>query len=381
MDFALNEEQRMIGDALARFVQQHYDFPSRQRLLRTEAGYSRAHWQLFAEMGLLALPLDEEYGGVNADFSYTALLMEAIGKGLVVEPYVASVVLGGGVLRRAAGTPEHAALLQQLAAGDVLLAFAHDEPDAVTPVRPATRARRKGDGYLLSGVKQLVLHGGVADHFIVSASDAASGALLLFLVDAAQGGVDMRRYRTVDGLPACDLQLRDVMLGAGQLLAQGDSAAAILAEVQTEALAALCCEASGCVQALLDTTLDYVRQRQQFGRAIAGFQVIQHRLADFYVEVEQIRSMALLASRSIAAASPQRHRSVAAAKAYIGEAGVRVGHMAIQLHGAMGMTEELAVGAYHKRLLMIQALFGDGGAQVERYIALEQGEHDDATTE
>jgi alkylation response protein AidB-like acyl-CoA dehydrogenase len=373
MDFALNDEQRMIDDALARFVQQHYDFPARQRLLRTEAGYSRAHWQLFAEMGLLALPLDEEYGGVNADFSYTALLMESIGKGLVAEPYLAGVVLGGGVLRRAANTPQHAAMLRQLAAGEVLLAFAHDEPDAVTPAAPATRSRRHGDGYVLNGVKQLVLHGAAADHFIVSASDADSGELQLFLADAGQGGVALHRYRTVDGLPVCDMHLHELALDAGRLLAQGETAATILAEVLTDALAALCCEASGCAQALLDATLDYVRQRQQFGRAIGSFQVIQHRMADCYVEVEQIKSMALLASRSVAAGAPQRHRSVAAAKAYIGEAAVRVGHTAIQLHGAMGMTEELAVGAYHKRLLVIQALFGDAGAQVERYIALEQG--------
>jgi alkylation response protein AidB-like acyl-CoA dehydrogenase len=373
MDFALNDEQRMINDALTRFVQQHYDFPARQRLLRTEAGYSRAHWQLFAEMGLLALPLDVEYGGVNADFSYTALLMESIGKGLVAEPYLASVVLGGGALGRAANTPQHAAMLRQLAAGEVLLAFAHDEPDAVTPATPAARSRRHGDGYVLNGVKQLVLHGPAADHFIVSASDADSGELQLFLADAGQDGAALHRYRTVDGLPACDLHLRELALDAGRLLAQGETAAAILAEVLTEALAALCCEASGCAQALLDATLDYVRQRQQFGRAIGSFQVIQHRMADCYVEVEQIKSMALLASRSVAAGAPQRHRSVAAAKAYIGEAAVRVGHTAIQLHGAMGMTEELAVGAYHKRLLVIQALFGDAGAQVERYIALEQG--------
>jgi alkylation response protein AidB-like acyl-CoA dehydrogenase len=372
MDFALNDEQRMIDDALARFVQQHYDFPARQRLLRTEAGYSRAHWLLFAEMGLLALPLDEEYGGVSADFSYTALLMESIGKGLVAEPYLASVVLGGGVLRRAAHAPQHAAMLQQLAAGEVLLAFAHDEPDAVTPAAPATRSRRQGSGYVLNGAKQLVLHGANADHFIVSASDADSGELQLFLAGAGQGGLVQHRYRTVDGLPACDLQLHELALDAGQLLAQGETAAAILAEVLSEAMAALCCEASGCAQALLDATLDYVRQRKQFGRAISSFQVIQHRMADCYVEVEQIKSMALLASRSVAAGAPQRHRSVAAAKAYIGEAAVRVGHTAIQLHGAMGMTEELSVGAYHKRLLVIQALFGDAGAQIERYIALEQ---------
>jgi alkylation response protein AidB-like acyl-CoA dehydrogenase len=373
MDFAPNDEQRMINDALTRFVQQHYDFPARQRLLRTDAGYSRAHWQLFAEMGLLALPLDEEYGGVNADFSYTALMMESIGKGLVAEPYLASVVLGGGVLRRTANTPQHAAMLHQLAAGEVLLAFAHDEPDAVTPAAPDTRSRRHGDGYVLNGFKQLVLHGPAADYFIVSASDADSGELQLFLADAGRDGAALHRYRTVDGLPACDLHLHDLALDAGRLLAQGETAAAILAEVLTEALAALCCEASGCAQALLDATLDYVRQRQQFGRAIGSFQVIQHRMADCYVEVEQIKSMALLASRSIAAGAPQRHRSVAAAKAYIGEAAVRVGHTAIQLHGAMGMTEELAVGAYHKRLLVIQALFGDAGAQVERYIELESG--------
>lgn len=365
MNLELNDDQRILSDTLERFVKQSYDYPARRALVRTESGYAQAHWQLFADIGLLALPLPEQYGGLNADFSYLGLVMEWIGKGLVAEPYLASVILGGGTLRRLPAAPLPAACLAALAAGQMTLALADDEADPAAPLRAILRH----DGLLVDGAKRLVVHGTDADRIIVTAR--IDGELALLLVDARQAGVERRAYRTVDGLPACDLVLHGLVLAKECLLAQGAAAEAILREVLTEAMAALCAEACGCMQALFDMTLEYVQQRKQFGRAIGSFQVIQHRLAEAFTDLEQVKSMALLATRSVSSAAPGRHRDVAAAKAFIGEAALSMGHTAIQLHGAMGMTEELAVGGYHKRLLVINALLGDARSQLGRWMAMD----------
>jgi len=366
MNLELNDDQRIISDTLERFVKQHYDYPARRELVRTETGYARTHWLFYADIGLLALPLPEEYGGLDADFSYLGLVMEWFGKGLVAEPYLASVILGGGILRRLPAAPLPSSCLAALAEGRMTLALADDEADPAAPLRAVVR----DDSVLVDGAKRLVVHGTDADRIIVTAR--IDGALALLLVDAEHEGVERRGYRTVDGLPACDLVLREVVLAKDCLLAQGEAAEAILCEVLTEAMAALCAEACGCMQALFDMTLDYVQQRKQFGRAIGSFQVIQHRLAEAFTDLEQVKSMALLATRSVSSAAPGRHRDVAAAKAFIGEAALRMGHTAIQLHGAMGMTEELAVGGYHKRLLVINALLGDARSQLGRWMGMGQ---------
>jgi len=366
MKFALDEDQRSISDLLQRFVQEHYEYSKRRRLVAAEPGYSPQHWQRFTDLGLLGLSLPAESGGLNLDFTYTALVMEWLGRGLVVEPYFSSVVLAGGVLKYAPHGPRRSDCLAALCEGTLLLALAHEESGSEGRVQQiATRARAQAGGYVVSGTKQLVLHGPSADRFVVSA--CKDGSLLLFLLDARQAGIELTPYRTVDGLPACDLILREVTVERAQVLAEGESAQAILRDVVTEAIAALCAEAVGCMQALFDITLDYVKQRKQFGRALGSFQVIQHRLADCFVDLEQSRSMALLAANSVAAGAVDRHRSVAAAKAFIGEASLRMGHEAIQLHGGMGMTEELSVGGYHKRLLVIQSVFGDVDQQIERF--------------
>lgn len=370
MNLELNDDQRIISDTLERFVKESYDYPARRALVRSATGYAQAHWKFYADIGLLALPLPEQYGGLDADFSYLGLVMEWFGKGLVAEPYLASVILGGGILRRLPAAPLPAACLAALAAGGMTLALADDEADPAAPLRAVVR----DDGIFLDGAKRLVVHGPGADRIIVTAH--IDGAVALLLVDPGQAGVERRAYRTVDGLPACDLVLRELVLAQECLLARGAAAAAILREVLTEAMAALCAEACGCMQALFDMTLDYVQQRKQFGRAIGSFQVIQHRLAEAFTDLEQVKSMALLATRSVSSASPDRHRDVAAAKAFIGEAALRMGHTAIQLHGAMGMTEELAVGGYHKRLLVINALMGDARSQLGRWMEMnDPGRH------
>ena len=362
MDLELNDDQKIISNSLERFIKTSCDYPARRALADTAAGFSPAHWQFFAEMGLLALPLPEQCGGLEADFSYTALVMEWFGKGLVAEPYLAAVVLAGGILRRIPASPLQAECLLALGEGRTIFAFAGE--DAAT-----TRACGHEGGYLLNGARRLVAHGSSASQLIVSAELDGEPALLL--VDAGQQGVAIDACRTIDSLPACDLALHEVRVGAERLLARGEAVAAIVREASDEALAAMCAEACGCMDALFDMTLDYVQQRKQFGRAIGSFQVIQHRLADAYTELEQVRSMALVAARSISSGAPSRHSDIAAAMAFICEAGQRMGHTAIQLHGAMGMTQELAVGGYHRRLLAIAAQAGGARGQVERFIALQ----------
>ncbi len=363
MDLELNDDQKIIGDSLQRFIKESYDYPARRALSATAAGFSPAHWQFFADMGLLALPLPEQHGGLDADFSYTALVMEWFGRGLVAEPYLATVIQAGGILRRIAPSALQAVCLQALGEGKTIFAFAGEEASG-------THARSEDGGYVLDGVKRLVAHGPSAAQLIVSAELDGEPALLL--VAAGQPGVTIDAYRTIDSLPACDAMLCGVRVEADHVLARGGSVAEILQEVASETLAAMCAEACGCMDALFDMTLDYVQQRKQFGRTIGSFQAIQHRLADAYTELELVRSMALVAARGVSSGAPGRHRDIAAAMAFIGEAGQRMGHTAIQLHGAMGMTQELAVGGYHRRLLAIAAQAGGARRQVDRFIKLQE---------
>ncbi|CAG4884802.1 Pimeloyl-CoA dehydrogenase small subunit [Georgfuchsia toluolica] len=373
MNFTLNEDQKRIVDSLERFIQNNYEYPKRRQILASELGFSRNHWQFFANMGLLGLPFAEEFGGLNLDFAYTALVMEWFGRGLIVEPFLSSVMLSGGLIKHAGTKAQRATCLAPLIEGRLLLAFAHEDSGSRFGKRSQkTRAQPQGNGFVVNGGKRLVIHGQSADRFVVSAAGAAGEQdSFLFLLDADQAGMQIDSYRTVDGQPACDLRLHNVTVPRDHVLAEGKAAQAALKNVLTEATAGLCAEAYGCMQVLFDMTLDYVQQRKQFGKTIGSFQVIQHHMVDCYMDLEQARSMALLASSSIASESPDRHQNVAAAKAFIAEAGLRMGHAAIQLHGAMGMTEELAVGGYHKRLLMIQTLLGDPNYQIDRLIDLE----------
>ncbi|MES2261218.1 MAG: acyl-CoA dehydrogenase family protein [Pseudomonadota bacterium] len=363
MNLELNEDQQLIDHALERYLKSAGDYAARRALAQTAPGYAQEDWQFFADIGLLAMSFPEQFGGQDAGFGDTALVMERFGKELLTVPYLAGVVLAGGVLRRVAASPLRAECLDALGQGRMLLAAGID-PDTTN-----LRAQACEGGYRIDGGAQLVMHGPAAQRYIVTAE--LNGAPALLLVDAGPAGPVVEPYRLIDGSPACDLAFDEVVVARERLLAHGESAASIVQDVLAEARAALCAEAAGCMQALFGMTLDYVRQRKQFGRAIGSFQVIQHRLADGYTALEQVKSMALLAARSVGSGAASRHRDVAAAKAFIGEAGIRMGHDAIQLHGAMGMTEELAVGGYHKRLLVIDALLGDACVQVGRFIAME----------
>ena len=359
MDFDYSDEQRLLGESVTRFIADRYDFESRLKAMRGPCGWSREAWRELAELGLLALPFADEDGGFGGGGVETMVVMEALGRGLVLEPYLATVILAGGVLRHAASPVQRAARIPALIAGEHLMALAHQEPNAPRHVLSAsTRAHRTpSGGWALSGRKLSVLHGADADEFVVSATTAAG--LSLFLVPSDAAGA-IRRSRTgYDGLALADLELEQVLLPAGALVGGEGLGAGILASVFEEANAALAAEAVGIMADTLDLTTDYLRTRSQFGVPIGSFQALQHRAVDMLIQLELARSMAILAAVSLDQPTETRRRNIAAAKVQIGRSGRYIGQQAVQLHGAIGITAEYKVGHAFKRLTAIDALFGD----------------------
>jgi pimeloyl-CoA dehydrogenase small subunit len=368
MDFDLTEEQRMLGDSVNRLVADAYDDFEKRKAYRAEpAGYAAANWAAMAEMGLLGLPLTEEQGGFGGGPVETMIVMEAIGRGLVVEPYLATVVLGLGLLRRTGADPD---LLAGVAAGEVTLAFAHQERQARHDLHDvATTARQEGDAWRLDGAKGVVLHGDSAARILVSAR--LSGArrdrdgIGLFLLDPAAQGVTRRGYATQDGLRAAE-----IVLEAAPATLLAENALPLIELVADEAIAALCAEAVGAMEALRDLTVDYLKTRQQFGTAIAAFQALQHRAADMLVATEQARSMTMYAAMMVGHPDPAaRATALSAAKALVGRLADQLGKEAIQLHGGIGVTEEYKAGHYFKRLSMLGVLFGDTDHHLRRVVA------------
>jgi alkylation response protein AidB-like acyl-CoA dehydrogenase len=358
MDFDHSDEQRLLAETVGRFVVERCDFESRLKTLATPEGWSRHAWHEMAELGLLALPFAEADGGFGGGGVETMIVMEALGRGLVLEPYLATVVLGGGVLRRAASAEQRAARLPELIAGAHVMTLAHQEPRAPRHgLAVTTRAHRNGSDWALSGRKIAVLHGAAADEIVVSAATAAG--LSLFLVPTGAAGVSRRAQRGYDGVPVAEIAFDKVKLPADALIGIEGLGGEILTEVFEEANAALAAEAVGIMADTLDVTVEYLKTRNQFGVPIGSFQALQHRTVDMLMQVELARSMAILAALSLDQPAEQRRRNIAAAKVQIGRAGRFIGQQAVQLHGAIGITAEYKVGHAFKRLTAIDALFGD----------------------
>jgi pimeloyl-CoA dehydrogenase small subunit len=372
MDFDLSEDQRLLKDSVDRLVLDQYQFEQRKKYIREPAGYSAAMWDQITELGLLGLPFEETLGGFGGGAVETAIVMEAFGRGLVLEPFFATVILGGGLLRRAAPASVLGALAPKVAAGKLKLAFAHVERHSRYDLADvSTTAHKDGSGYMLDGVKSVVIHGDTADRVFVTARIAGErrdrNGIGLFLIDPASPGVSRRGYPTQDGQRAAELTLANVRVSAEDLLS--DNALPLVEHVIDEAIAALCAEAVGAMQAMQDLTLEYLKTRKQFGRAIGSFQVLQHRSVDMLVAIEQARSMAMFAAVMAAEENPiERRRAICAAKVQIGRSGRHVGQEAIQLHGGIGMTNEYAVGHYFKRVTMIDQLYGDADTHLS-YLA------------
>ena len=376
MNFELSEEQRLLKDSAERFVREHCALERRRALVEEEPGYSEIRWRQMAELGWLGVGVPEEYGGTGGGPVETMVLMEAFGAGLVPEPYFPSVVLGAGLVETAGSAAQKEAILPALVAGDLKLAFAWVEPRAGYDLFDVeTTAERRGDGYVINGAKGVVLGAPSADRIVVCARTAGGTrdphGIGLFLVDREASGLKLRGYRTVDGLRAAEISLDNVAAGEDAVLGDPQGALPVVEAVAERAIAALCAEAVGAMDVVVRDTAEYLKTRKQFGRPIGAFQVLQHQFTDMLMAAEEARSMMYVATLRLAERDPvQRAKAVSGAKHLIGKHGRFIGQRAIALHGGMGMTEEMAVGHYFKRLTMIDVMFGDEAYHLKRYAAL-----------
>src|SRR5215813_13423727 len=372
MDFELTDEQRLLRESVDRLLADHYAFAQRRGYLAEPEGWSTALWSRYAEQGLLGLPFAEEYGGFGGGPIEVMLVMEAFGRVLALEPYLATVVLGGAALRLAGNEAQKSAILPQITEGGMLLAFAHGERQARYDLSDVlTTAKPKGGGWLLDGAKSVVLHGDSADRLIVSARTAGErddvDGMTLFIVDAAANGVARRSYPMRDGMRAAEISLSGVEVGAEDVLGEVGAAFPIIERVVEAGIAATCAEAVGAMETMQAMTLEYLKTRQQFGRPIGQNQVLQHRATEMLIELERGRSMAMLAAMMVEEPdAAERAHNIAMAKVGIGQASKFVAQNAIQLHGGIGMTEEYAVGHYFRRCMVIEHTFGDTAHHLSR---------------
>ena len=374
MDFNFSDEQNMLRDSVSRFIATEYDFDKRRAMLQTdEAG--RKHWKAFAEMGLLAAPLPEEHGGLGGGPVDVLVVMEEFGKGLVLEPYLQTVVIGGRMLARSGSDAQKEQHLPAIASGERIMAFAYAEPGGRFNLADlTTSAKRQGTGFVLNGHKAVVIGAPHADCLLVTARTSGgrreANGVSIFLLPKSAPGVSTRDFFTVDGFRASEVYFENVKLGVEHLVGDLDAGLAIAEQAADEAIAALSAEAVGCMREMHDQTLDYAKQRKQFGVPIASFQVLQHRLVDMYMATEQSVSMAYMAALKMNERAEERASSAAAAKVQIGKAGRFVGQAAVQIHGGMGVTDEMKIGHYFKRVTMIDAQFGNVDHHLARYAAL-----------
>jgi len=365
MDFALTEEQQLLRHSVERLFADHYSFEQRKRYLQEAGGFSGALWRRYAELGLLGLPFAEEHGGSAGGPVETMIVMEQIGRALALEPYLATVVLAGGLIRLGGSAAMRADLLPKVGGGELILAFAHTEPQSRYDLADvAAKARRDGTGYVLDGAKTLVLHGDSAGKFVVSARLSGGqrdrDGLGLFLVDAGAPGVAVRGYATIDGMRAAEVTLTGVRVAAEAAIGTPGAAFPLIERVVDMAIAALSAEAVGVMGALHAATVDHMKTRKQFGVTIGSFQALQHRATDMFVALEQARSMAMLATMMAAEEDTrERRQAISAAKVQIGRSGRFVGQQAVQIHGGIGMTMEASVGHYFKRITALDTMFGD----------------------
>ncbi|WP_417543193.1 acyl-CoA dehydrogenase family protein [Marinobacter sp.] len=376
MDFRLNEEQQMLQDTVARLVRGEYSFEKRLEFSETDAGFSVDFWRQLSELGLTAVPFSEELGGFGGGGVEVQSVMTELGRGLCLEPYLQSVIFGGGLIGQAGNDSQKETWLGGIASGEVQAAVALQEPQSFYNLNDVeTRAEKKDGGYLLNGRKAVVIGGHCADVILVSArmsGDARdSGGISLFALKADTAGIERRVYPTIDGSKGCDLTLNNVQVSAGALLGEEGKAAEVIEYQAGRAIAALCAEAVGVMEVANELTLDYLKQRKQFGVPIGKFQVLQHRMVDMMSELEQARSMATLAA-SVAdeEQSGERRRVLAAAKSVIGRSGQFISEQGIQSHGGIGMTWEYNFAHYAKRLIMINHQLGDDDFHLERYASL-----------
>jgi alkylation response protein AidB-like acyl-CoA dehydrogenase len=360
MDFELSQDQDLLRDSLQRLIAREYSFERRQEIIQTPYGSSPNVWSLLAEQGVLGAGLPEEHGGFGGPVE-TLIVMEEIGRGLVLEPYMSSVVVCGGLIRDYGNSAQRSIHLPRIVRGECRGALAHHEDGARYSLGYVnTTARRDNHSFVLNGRKTVIQDGALADIVVVSARDEQAGGLLLFLLDSKTPGLEWTRYRTHDGRSAADLSLGNLRVSEETLLGEAGAGLAAIEQAVDYSIAALCAEAVGAMEALNAATLQHLKTRKQFGQPIGRFQVLQHRMADMFLMATQAKSMSFLATgRCREQNLTERRRALSAAKAFVGKAARFVGQQAVQLHGGMGMSAELNVSHYFKRLTLINATWGD----------------------
>jgi alkylation response protein AidB-like acyl-CoA dehydrogenase len=374
MDFNLTKEQEQLSDTVQRFVAKEYTAERRKAILKSKEGFSREVWAKLGELGLLALQVPEEHGGMGASAVEVLLTMNAIGKGLLLEPFLPSAILGTALVRELGSAEQKGSILPRLAAGELIVVPAHGEAGARYDLeRVATKAIASADGFVLEGKKTVVLHAPAADLLIVSARTSGKvdeeAGISLFVVPRDAPGVSLQAYPTMDGQRAADVTLHEVRVPRSSLLGPLSGAFATLSAVFDLGLAALCAEAVGALQASLDATVEYTKTRKQFGQPIGKFQALQHRMVDMFIHVEQARSMSFLAAmRCTDPDAAVRRGAVSAAKVLVGQACRYVGQQSIQLHGGMGMTDELLISHHFRRLAAIELSLGDTEHHLEQFV-------------
>jgi len=378
MDFSFTSEQDMLRDTVAKLVAQQYDFDTRRKIAKSDAGWRPEMWAQFAELGLLGASFTEAEGGFGSGPIEAMIISEEFGKGLVIEPYLQTVVIAGNFLRHGGTDAQKEEHITGIIGGESIFAFAYSEPKSRFDLNDvSTTAKKDGAGYVLNGHKAVVLGAPFATHLIVTARTSGgqrdTGGVSVFIVPKGAKGVTTRDYPTVDGLRASEVYFENVAVGADAVIGAVDGGLPLAEKVVDNAIAALCAEAVGCFKVLNEATISYAKQRKQFGQPIANFQVLQHRMVDMFMAAEQASSMTYMLTLKLDEADKARKMAASAAKVQIGKAGKLVSQDAVQIHGGMGMTDELNVGHFFKRVTMIESQFGNTDWHLRRYTDLAAG--------
>ena len=367
MNLNYSDEQNMLREQVLKFCETNYDFIDREKILETEAGYSQDNWKQFAELGWLAVPFKEENGGFNFGPIELTVLFEEFGKALVVEPYLSSVVMSGTILENS-NHSNKSSIIEKIIAGEHQISVAYAEPNiGYNFFDCLTSLSTGGDKLLLNGTKSLVLNGGNADQFIVLANQNSSSVLIL--VDSDADGLSVQSFKTIDGQTCAELSFENVSIDSESILASGDEAEAIFNKMINVSILCISAEAVGAMNASYMKTVQYTKEREQFSQPISNFQVLQHRMVDMFIETELTKSLLIKATLQLDSNDPEAGNTISALKVQVGKAGRLVGQHAVQLHGGMGVSNEMSIGHYLKRFTAIDSMFGNTQHHINKYQA------------
>lgn len=374
MDLSFTEEQTLLKDSVQKFIEDNYDISERNKLTATDEGFSRDNWKQYADLGWLAMPFPEEDGGIGGTPVDTMVVMEEFGKGLVVEPFLATVVMAGGAISEFGTTAQKSDILAGIIDGSILATFAYAEEQAHHDLNNVeTTAKKDGDFYTINGTKSVVLNARTADKILVSARTAGAGqdetGITVFVVDGSADGISRDDYPTVDGLRASEVTFKDVKVAAEDIVGNEGEGLAVLTKVANRAILALSAEAVGAMEMLYKDTIAYTKQREQFGHPLSEFQVLKHRMTEMFMEHALAKSLTMKATMLETEGSADTQRNIHALKYLIGKSSRFIAQNAVQLHGGMGMTEELRVAHYFKRLTVIDSQFGNTDYHLTRFVA------------